>query len=120
MTMTTVGYGDVVRIVRVLARIPIISHIFIFQLSLTRFDSSRKSLEINARKSTLEYTLECYENSDINRYLNNDAERMFEIYMMILSCAFYGFILGSMASLVASLDAHSKQYHEQMDKSWRT
>ena len=41
---------------------------------------------------------------------------MFEIYMMILSCAFYGFILGSMASLVASLDAHSKQYHEQMDK----
>ena len=47
---------------------------------------------------------------------HNDAERMFEIYMMILSCAFYGFILGSMASLVASLDAHSKQYHEQMDK----
>jgi len=47
---------------------------------------------------------------------SNDAERVYEIYMMILSCAFYGFILGSMATLVASLDAHSKQYHEQMDQ----
>eukprot|EP00940_MAST-03C_sp_MAST-3C-sp2_P000337 g337.t1 len=45
----------------------------------------------------------------------NNYERCFALYMLFVSCGFYGFILGSMASLVASLDVHSRRYHERMD-----
>lgn len=45
----------------------------------------------------------------------NDFERCYVLYMMFFSCIFYAFILGSMASLVASLDVHSKQYQSRMD-----
>jgi hypothetical protein len=45
----------------------------------------------------------------------NDAERAYSIFSMLLGGGYYGFIVATMASLVSNLDANAKSYYEKMD-----
>ncbi|GMH51745.1 hypothetical protein TL16_g01078 [Triparma laevis f. inornata] len=45
----------------------------------------------------------------------NDSERAYSIFSMILGGGYYGFIVATMASLVSNLDANAKSYYEKMD-----
>ena len=45
----------------------------------------------------------------------NDAERAYSIFSMLIGGGYYGFIVATMASLVSNLDANAKSYYEKMD-----
>ena len=46
----------------------------------------------------------------------NKEERLYTIFAVIIGGGYYGYIIASVASLVASWDMHQKAYHERMDE----
>ena len=44
-------------------------------------------------------------------------ERMYEIYGMILGASVYAYMVGSICSIVASMNAASAEFNQQMDRS---
>ena len=44
-----------------------------------------------------------------------DGERLFAFFAMVIGGAGYGFIIGSLASVVSDVDAHTRVYNERME-----
>ena len=44
-------------------------------------------------------------------------ERMYEIFGMILGASVYAYMVGSICSIVASMNAASAEFNQQMDRS---
>ena len=45
-----------------------------------------------------------------------DAEKMYAIFSMLLGATVFGYIVGSLASIMQKFDAHAARYKEKMDE----